>query len=162
MCKETDLFEPLKQFLANEKLTESDLIEILHFTQDYYGYIPDEAQLLIAKRLKIPASRVYGVVTFYSYFTMVPKGDNRISICLGTACYIKGAQNVLAEFEKQLGIHSGETTPDRHFSINPTRCLGDCSKAPVVMINNDIYSRVEPGDVSTILAKYRNDNQEAK
>lgn len=162
MCTGNEFLQPLEAFLADDKLTESDLIEILHFTQNHFGYIPDEAQLLIAKRLKIPTSRVYGVVTFYSYFTQVPKGDNQISICLGTACYIKGAQNVLSEFEKQLGISSGETTADRHFSINPTRCLGDCSKAPVVMVNDDIYSRVEPGDVSKILAKYRSDSQEAR
>ncbi|MDI9471391.1 MAG: NADH-quinone oxidoreductase subunit NuoE [Tissierellia bacterium] len=162
MCKENDLFQPLKAFLANDQLTESDLIEILHFTQDHFGYIPDEAQFLIAKRLKIPTSRVYGVVTFYSYFTQVPKGENQISICLGTACYIKGAQSILNEFEKQLGISAGETTADRHFSINPTRCLGDCSKAPVVMVNEDVYSRVEPSDVSKILDIYRMESQEAK
>lgn len=162
MCKGTDQFEPLKKFLADDRWTESDLIEILHFTQDHYGYIPDGAQFLIAKTLKIPTSRVYGVVTFYSYFTQVPKGDNQISICLGTACYIKGAQAVLNEFEKELNISSGETTPDGYFSINPTRCLGDCSKAPIVMINEDIYSKVEPSDVRNIINIYRMENQEAK
>ncbi len=162
MCKETDLFEPLKTYLADDRWNESDLIEILHFTQDHYGYVPQEAQSLIAQRLRIPPSRVYGVITFYSYFSQIPKGKNKINVCLGTACYIKGGQAILAEFEKQLGISSGETTADRLFSINPAHCLGDCSKSPIVMINEDVYTEVTPSDVSEILDKYRKESQEGK
>lgn len=162
MCSQNDSLQALKDYLAQSDLQESSLIEILHFTQAHYGFIPDEAQILIAQHLHISPAKIYGVVTFYSFFTQNPKGENQISICLGTACYVKGAQQVLAEFEKQLGIVSGETTKDGFFSINPTRCLGDCSQAPVVMINEDVYPKVEPSDVESILKKYRKDHKTAE
>ncbi len=154
MCSQNDTLRALKDYLLDESLEESSLIEILHFTQDHYGYIPDEAQILIAERLHMSPAKIYGVVSFYSFFTQSPKGENQISICLGTACYVKGAQQVLGEFEKQLGIVSGETTSDGFFSISPTRCLGDCSQAPAVMINEDVFPNVKPSDVESILKKY--------
>ncbi len=148
-------FAQLKKIIDETGHTESSLITILHKTQDHYGYIPKEAQAYIAKELNIPASKVYGVLTFYSYFVDKPKGKYQISVCLGTACYVKGAAEVLKSLEDELGIKFGETTPDLKFSIAQTRCLGDCSNAPVVMINDKLYGKVQPTEVATILAEYK-------
>lgn len=135
--------------------TESSLIQILHQTQERFGYIPRDAQGFIAKQLGIPAAKVYGVVSFYSYFVDKPKGKYQISVCLGTACYVKGAAEVLKRLEEELGIHFGETTPDLRFSIAQTRCLGDCSNAPVLMINDTLYGKVTSDEVPLILSKYK-------
>ena len=109
---------------------------------------------LTSKGLKIPMAEIYGVATFYSQFSFIPKGVNNISVCLGTACYVKGAQAILEEIENTLGIKQGGTTTDRKFSINPTRCVGDCSLAPVILINEDVYPKVKKGDIEDILKKY--------
>lgn len=148
-------FAQLKKIIDETGHTESALITILHKTQDYYGYIPKEAQAYIAEELNIPASKVYGVLTFYSYFMDKPKGKYQISVCLGTACYVKGATEVLKSLEDELGIKYGETTRDLKFSIAQTRCLGDCSNAPVVMINDKLYGKVQPTEIATILAEYK-------
>lgn len=149
-------FKPLKNIIDELGAKESSLISILHKTQDLYGYIPREAQGFIAKELGIPASKVYGVVSFYSYFVDKPKGKYQISVCLGTACYVKGAADVLKRIEEELGIKFGETTEDLQFSIAQTRCLGDCSNAPVLMINQELFGKVHPDEVPLILEKYRN------
>lgn len=157
MCEEKsgmDLSE-LEAFIATTDRQESSLITILHMVQDTYGYIPQEAQYLIARELRIPTSRVYGVVSFYSYFTQIPKGKYQISVCLGTACYVKGAQAVLEAFEEELKIKHGQTTEDLMFSIAQTRCLGDCAAAPVIMINDEIIPKVTADEVPAIIAKYR-------
>lgn len=157
MCKDCvqSEFHHLDKIIDETGNKESDLISILHKTQDHYGYIPKEAQAYIAKRLNIPASKVYGVLTFYSYFVDKPKGKYQISVCLGTACYVKGAADVLKRLEEELGIKFGETTKDLRFSIAQTRCLGDCSNAPVLMINEELYGKVHPDEVPMILAKYK-------
>lgn len=161
MCSKTCSTCTGENFLALQDIInevgneESSLITILHKTQDLYGYIPREAQGYIAKQLNIPASQVYGVVSFYSYFVDKPKGKYQISVCLGTACYVKGALDVLTRLEKELGIKFGETTPDLQFSIAQTRCLGDCSNAPVIMINDELFGKVSPDEVPLILNKYR-------
>lgn len=134
---------------------EGELINILHRTQETFGYLPAEVQEVIAEKLGISAAKVYGVVTFYSYFTMIPRGENPISICTGTACYVRGAETVLAEFKKLLGINVGETSPDGKFSLNCLRCVGACGLAPVVQVGEKTYGRVAPDDVSGILAEYR-------
>ncbi len=149
-------FEPLKKIIDELGAQESSLISILHKTQDLYGYIPREAQGFIAKQLGIPASKVYGVVSFYSYFVDKPKGKYQISVCLGTACYVKGAADVLKRIEDELGIKFGETTQDLQFSIAQTRCLGDCSNAPVIMINQELFGKVHPDEVPLLLERYRN------
>jgi NADH-quinone oxidoreductase subunit E/NADP-reducing hydrogenase subunit HndA len=131
-----------------------ELINILHKTQGLLGYLPADVQKVIAKKMKIPVSKVYGVVTFYSFFTMVPKGKYPISICMGTACYVKGAEKVLDEFQSQLGIKVGETTPDGLFSLDSLRCVGACGLAPVVMIGEKVYGRLTPERVKDILAEY--------
>lgn len=128
-----------------------ELINILHKAQHLFGYLPAEVQQIVAKQLKIPVSKVYGVVTFYSFFTMIPKGEHPISVCMGTACYVRGAEKVLDEFKRLLKINVGETTPDGKFSLSSLRCVGACGLAPVVLIGEKVYGRVVPGDVEKIL-----------
>lgn len=130
------------------------LMPILQEAQAIYGYLPIEVQTMIAEALGISLAEVYGVATFYSQFNLMPKGKYRISVCLGTACYVKGSRAVLDEVEKQLGIKDGECTPDRKFSIDTCRCVGACGLAPVIMINDKVYGKVKPEDISKILAEY--------
>ncbi len=134
---------------------ESELINVLHKTQNKLGYLPAEVQEVIAKELKTSVARVYGVVTFYSYFTMIPHGEFPISICMGTACYVRGAEQVLAEFKRQLKVEVGASTPDGKFSINCLRCVGACGLAPVVTVGEKVYGRVAPTQVKQIIAEYR-------
>ena len=131
-----------------------DLIGILHKAQSEFGYLPKEVQSIIAELIKIPASKIYGVVTFYSYFTMKPKGKYPISVCMGTACYVKGAEKVLKEFEERLKIKNGETTPDGKFSMSSLRCVGACGLAPVVSIGEKVYGSVKVEEVEKILSEY--------
>ena len=128
-----------------------ELINILHAAQGIFGYLPREVQEIIAGRLHIPVSKVYGVVTFYSFFTMTPKGEHPISVCMGTACYVRGAEKVLDEFKRVLGINVGETTSDGKYSLSSLRCVGACGLAPVVLIGEKVYGRIVPGDVEKIL-----------
>ena len=128
-----------------------ELINILHGVQDPLGYLPKEVQELIALELGISAARVYGVVSFYSFFTMKPKGKYPISVCMGTACYVRGGEKVLDEFRRQLGIEVGGTTPDGLFSLDSLRCVGACGLAPVVMIGPRVYGRLKVTDVKGIL-----------
>ena len=128
-----------------------ELIAILHECQDRLGYLPEPVQRIIAGKLCIPASKVYGVVTFYSFFTMSPKGKYPVSVCLGTACYVRGADKLLEEFKRVLGIDVGQTTPDGKFSLDCLRCVGACGLAPVVMVGEHVFGRLEPKDVKKIL-----------
>ena len=128
---------------------------VLHEAQNIFGYLPIEIQRMISEELRIPLSEIYGVATFYSRFSLIPKGEHTIGVCLGTACYVKGAQEILKAVEKSLGITVGQTTSDRKFSISATRCLGACGLAPVMMIDEEIYGRLKPEDVEEILNKYR-------
>ncbi len=135
----------------NHQNSTLELINILHQTQNFFGYLPVEVQTLIAKKLNIPASKVYGVVTFYSFFTMTPKGQYPISVCMGTACYVKGAEKVLDELKKVLSVNVGGTTPDGKFSLSSLRCVGACGLAPVILIGERVYGRVTPDDVEKII-----------
>lgn len=128
------------------------LMPVLQEAQQKFGYIPEEIVELISSHLGILSSKIYGVATFYSQFTFVPRGKYSISVCMGTACYVKGAQDILDEFSKVLGIGVGETTSDMKFSIVETRCVGLCSDAPVVTINNQVYSHFKKKDVEHILS----------
>lgn len=128
-----------------------ELINILHEAQSLQGYIPEEMQRIIASKLDIPASRVYGVVTFYTFFTMTPKGRHPISVCMGTACYVRGAEKILDELKRRLGIDVGETTPDGKFSLDCLRCVGACGLAPVIMIGEKVYGRLQAADIKNIL-----------
>ena len=133
---------------------QGELINILHEAQRLQGYLPEEMQRVIARQLGIPASKVYGVVTFYTFFTMTPKGKYPISVCMGTACYVRGSEKLLEEFKRLLGIEVGETTPDGKFSLDCLRCVGACGLAPVVMIGEKVYGRLQPIDVKKILDEF--------
>ena len=128
-----------------------ELINILHEIQNSIGYLPKEVQILVSKNLGIPASRVNGVVSFYAFFTEKPKGKHPISVCLGTACYVRGSDKVLEEVKKVLGIEVGETTPDGVFSLDCLRCVGACGLAPVMTISGKVYGNVDPKNVRKIL-----------
>jgi NADP-reducing hydrogenase subunit HndA len=134
---------------------EGELINVLHKVQHKLGYLPAEVQEVIARELKTSVAKVYGVVTFYSFFTMIPKGEFPISICMGTACYVRGAEQVLSEFKRQLKVEVGESTQDGKFSLNCLRCVGACGLAPVVMVGEKVYGRVAPTQVKQIIAEYR-------
>ena len=132
-----------------------EVINVLHKVQGEYGYLPAEVQELVAKELGIPVSRVYGIVSFYSFFTMTPKGESPISVCLGTACYVRGAEKVLDELKRQLGINVGEVTPDGKFSLTCLRCVGACGLAPVIEVGDKVYGRMTPDRVKDVLAEYK-------
>lgn len=157
MCKNQLLdlkFEELDKHIDSIEDKNEELISILHKAQNIFGYLSEDTQLYISRKLDIPAVKVNGVVSFYSYFKENPVGEYTISICLGTACFVKGADKVLEEFEKILNIKSGETTPDGKFSIDSLRCIGACGLAPVISINDKIYARVKVEEVSEILKNY--------
>ena len=145
----------IKDICAEFENKESELINVLHKTQGKLGYLPAEVQEVIAKELKMGVAKVYGVVTFYSFFTMIPQGEFPISICMGTACYVRGAEQVLAEFKRQLKVEVGESTDDGKFSINCLRCVGACGLAPVVTVGEKVFGRVAPSEVKKIIAEYR-------
>lgn len=150
-----DKIEVLQQTIEEWKDKEGPLMPILHKAQETFGYLPLELQAYIAEELDIPVSDIYGVATFYSQFTIQPKGKYNIGVCMGTACYVKGAQKVLDELAKELGVKPGETTEDGRFTIEATRCLGACGLAPVIMVNDDVYGRLGAGDIKEIVDKYR-------
>ena len=157
MCKghlSKEQVEKLHAIWAERNNDPGELINILHAAQELLGYLPQVVQQVIAADLHIPVSRVYGVVTFYSFFTMEPKGKHPISVCLGTACYVRGAEKVLEEIQKELEIKVGETTPDGLFSLDTLRCVGACGLAPVVTIGGKVYGRVTPEKVRDILQEY--------
>ena len=145
----------LREVIASHRDMQGSLMPVLQKAQDIYGYLPVEVQSIIAEGLGLSLEQVYQVVTFYSQFALNPTGKYRIAVCLGTACYVKGAQLVLDELEKVLGVPAGSTTPDGLFTLNATRCLGACGLAPVIMINDDVYGRMTPDQVAGIIEKYR-------
>jgi NADH-quinone oxidoreductase subunit E len=153
-CNST-LFNELDKFIDSLPTKEGSLIQVLHHAQGLFGYLPKEVQLHIAKRLDVPPAKVYGVVSFYSYFTTEQKGQYQISVCLGTVCFVKGADKILEEFENQLGINVGQTTSDLKFSLDGVRCVGACGLAPVVVINEKVYGHVTPEQVKSILSEYQ-------
>ena len=130
------------------------LIPVLEECQGVVGYIPVELQEYIGKGLNIPGSTIYGVVTFYSFFSMVPKGRNVIKVCLGTACYVRGTKNIINKLGEKFGLEIGQTTEDRRFSVEAVRCLGACGLAPVMVINEDTHGAVRPDRVKDILDRY--------
>lgn len=145
----------LQEIIDRHKDSKGALIPVLHEAQDVYGYLPMSVQKKISEGLNVPLSEVYGVVTFYTQFSLKPKGQFRINLCLGTACYVKGSSKILEELQEKLGIHVGDCTEDGKFSLNACRCVGACGLAPVMMINDDVYGRLVPEDVEKILDKYK-------
>ena len=139
------------------KGTQGALMPVLQEAQEIYGYLPIEVQEIVAREMDTPLAKIYGIVTFYSQFSLSPKGKYKIAICLGTACYVKGAGDISRKFQEKLGIKSGGVTPDGKFSVEDCRCIGACGLAPVIMINDDVYGRLEGTDkeIDDILAKYQ-------
>ncbi len=150
--------EPTRNFIhelcKKYKNNEHELINILHEAQDVLGYLPEEVQHAIASELDIPDAKVYGVVTFYSFFTMEPRGKFPVSICMGTACYVKGNELILDEFKRRLEINTGETTKDGIFTLTTIRCVGACSLAPVVSVGSKVFGNVTPLQVKKIIDEF--------
>ncbi|MFO8021947.1 MAG: NAD(P)H-dependent oxidoreductase subunit E [Perlabentimonas sp.] len=144
----------LKEICKSFDNKPGELINVLHKSQEHFGYLPAEIQEVISQEMNVPVAKVYGVVTFYSFFTMIPKGRHPISICTGTACYVRGAEKVVDEFKRKLNINVGETSPDGKFSISCLRCVGACGLAPVVLVGEKVYGRVAPDEVEKILKEY--------
>ena len=144
----------LQEVIDANRHDPSRLMGVMQQAQDIYGYLPIEVQQMIAEGLNIPLAEVYGVCTFYSQFTLNPKGKNEVSVCLGTACYVKGAGAVLDKVCETLGIEPGGVTADGEFSVSTTRCIGACGLAPVMTINDEVYGQVTKDDVTAILGKY--------
>ena len=147
-------FPQIDRVIKREGNSPDSLIQILHGTQEMLGYLPEEAQLYIAKQLQIPPTRVYGIVSFYNFFKMEKAAEHVISVCMGTACYVKGAGFILKKLEELLGVKVGETTQNGKFSCQEVRCLGACGMAPLISIDGDIYGRMSPDLLPAILEKY--------
>ncbi len=146
--------EQLKEVCQSFHNDPKELINVLHKAQSIFGYLPAEVQEIVAEEMKLPVAKVFGVVTFYSFFSMQPKGLHPVSICMGTACYVRGAEKVLEEFKRILAVNVGETTADGKFSISCLRCVGACGLAPVVTIGDKVYGRVSPDGVKDILKEF--------
>jgi len=147
--------QELQSYIDLHKSDKGPLMPIMQKAQELFGYLSLETQSVIADGLGIPVSEVYGVATFYAQFSLEPKGEYVIGVCTGTACYVKGAQAVLEEVEKVLGVPKGKTTSDGRFTIQDTRCIGCCGLAPVMVINDDVYGRLVPSDIPGIIEKYK-------
>ena len=158
-CGTPEQLEKLQAVIEESRTTPGCLMHILQEAQDIYGYLPLPVQKTIAEGLGISLAEVYGVVTFYSQFSLKPKGKYRVSVCLGTACYVKGSDKILAEVEKELGIKCGECTEDGMFSIDSCRCVGACGLAPVLMTNEEVHGKLTPEMVKGILDGYRKEAQ---
>jgi len=145
----------LEKVIADQKGKPGALMPVMQQAQEIYGYLPIEVQTMIAEGLGCSLEQVYGVSTFYAWFSLEPKGKHLIRLCLGTACYVKGSQDILDELEKVLGISAGHTTPDGMFTLEAARCLGCCGLAPVMMIDDQVYGRLVTKDVKDIIDKVR-------
>lgn len=149
------MYDELEAFIKSLPEKRGALITVLHKAQSIFGYLPKEVQIFVGDKLGIPVSQVYGVVSFYSFFTMVPKGKYPVSVCLGTACYVRGADKVLEAFKNELGIEVGQTTEDGKFSLDALRCVGACGLAPVALIGDKVYGRISSAEeVRKILSEY--------
>ena len=144
----------LKAVIAKWKGKEGATMPVLQAAQNIYGYLPIEVQTMVAEGLGRSLEEIYGVSTFYSMFNLEPRGEHLVRVCLGTACYVKGAQKVLDELSRVLAVEPGHTTPDGKFTLEPTRCLGCCGLAPVIMIDDDVHGRMTPNVVRDIIAQY--------
>lgn len=156
-CKEEILDErrvKARIIISSHKQVKGGLIPVLHGIQELYGYLPEEVLREVSGELEIPLTEIYGVATFYHFFSLKPKGEHIIRVCLGTACYVKGSQLIINRLTQELGIEVGETTKDNKFTLEATRCLGACGLAPVMTIDNKIYGRVTLEDVRRILDEY--------
>lgn len=158
MCCKNEImeakFNELSQFIDSLQNKEGSLIAVLHKAQNIFGYVPNEVQSFIAEKLNIPVSKVYGVVTFYSYFNIEPKGKYVINVCMGTACFVRGAGDIVEEMQKKLNIKIGETTSDGKYTLDVLRCVGACGLAPVVTVNDKVYGHFTKDKVDKLLEEY--------
>lgn len=158
-----ECFKKLEDFINALPEKQGSLISVLHKAQDIFGYLPSEVQEFVAEKLDIPISKVYGVVSFYHFFTMIPKGKYPISVCMGTACYVRGAEKVLNDIKDLLKIEVGETTVNGMFSLDCLRCVGACGLAPVVMIGKEVYGKDKTKNIKDIILEYiEKDESETK
>lgn len=146
----------LLDVIAKHKGDRGALMPVLQEAQSIYGYLPIEVQTIISNEMNIPMEKVFGIVTFYSQFSLNPKGKYKISVCLGTACYVKGAGDIFNKLQEMLGIKDKECTPDGKYSLEACRCIGACGLAPVLTINEDVYGKLSLDDLSSIFKKYEN------
>ena len=151
----TELPKELLDFVQEWKERPGNLIMILHKMQEIYGYIPRAEAIELAHVMGVPLAKIYGVITFYHYFKLKEPGRNKIQVCMGTACYLKGGEDLIQEIENLIGIGVNQTSEDREFSMEAVRCVGCCGLAPVIMINNEVHGKVAKKDVPEILAQYR-------
>lgn len=156
ICKDNVGFKELENYILTLEDKKSSLIIILHKAQEIFGYIPEEVQEFIAEKIEVPVSKVYGVVSFYNFFSMEPKGKYPISVCTGTACYVRGAEKILEALQKELGLKLGGVTEDGLFSLDSLRCVGACGLAPVMLVGKDVHGKVKPEDVKKIIKNYKN------
>ncbi|MDR2604117.1 MAG: NAD(P)H-dependent oxidoreductase subunit E [Desulfovibrio sp.] len=145
-------FKELDDYIGQFRDKKTALIKVLYEAQRIFGYLSEKTMLFVADRLDVPAAKIFGVVSFYSYFTTTPKGRHRIKCCMGTACFVRGAEKIIGAFEEKLKIKRGETTADLEYSLDSLRCVGACGLAPVVLVNEQVYGKLEAPDVDTILA----------
>ncbi|HBK84601.1 MAG TPA: NAD(P)H-dependent oxidoreductase subunit E [Firmicutes bacterium] len=153
--KQDPRYQELAKVVEEYRGMEGALIMVLHRAQEIFGYLPEEVQKFVAKEMDLPLSEVYGVTTFYSYFSLKPRGTYRIAVCLGTACYVRGSAEIVSAIEKHLNIKVNDTTDDGRFTLEVSRCIGACGLAPVMTVNEDVYGRLTPDKVPEILAKYQ-------
>ena len=153
-CMEEKIKVEVQEILSKYKKEKDNLIQILNDIQVKYGYIPKVAQIEVANYLNMPLAEVYGVITFYSRFTLVPKGQYNVSVCLGTACFVKGSKEILERAKSKLGIEEGQTTSDGRFSLDTTRCVGACGLAPVFTINDEVYGKATVKKLDEVLDEY--------
>lgn len=150
-------FAKLEAVIDAKKDLQGPLMPVLHEAQHIFGAIPVEVQSVISERMNIPLADIYGVITFYSQFTLQPKGEYVIGVCLGTACYVRGAQEIVEKIEALTGVKVGKTSEDGLFTLEATRCIGACGLAPVLTVNEDVYGRLSLSDVPGIIAKYQSE-----
>ena len=154
-CGVTDeRMDKAKAIIEEYKSVKGGLIQVLHGVQEIYGYLPEEVLQVVSEDLDIPMTEIYGVASFYHLFSLEPKGEHIIKVCLGTACYVKGGQNILNRLSQELNIQVGKTTPDGKFTLEATRCLGACGLSPVMTVDDKVYAKITLDDVSRILDEY--------
>lgn len=153
---EQERYRKLDEVIESFKGQKGVLIQVLHHAQELFGWLPEKVQVKVAEGLNVPLSEVHGVITFYSFFNTVPRGEHTIRVCLGTACYVRGGKQILEQLQKELGVGVAGTTEDRKFSLEVNRCVGACGLAPVVTVGSDIYRRVKLDKIPSLIAKYKN------
>jgi len=152
---EDELYPRLEEIVSRHRGKRKDLIMVLHEAQTLFGYLPRKVQEIVAAGLGVSLSEVHGVISFYSFFSTVPKGRNSIKVCLGTACYVRGGQQTLAKVGSEIGVKVGGTTDDRRYSLDVVRCIGACGLAPAMLVNKDVYGRIKNTKLVEILEQYK-------